>query len=264
MIIDANAHATADGKWFNTDHDASLDRLLREMDAAGVDRAVVTGIPGYLSTSEVLRVTSEHPERLIPVGAFDPSRFSSCEQAVSGARDTLRDRGIVGFKLHPRLNRYDPLEQHCLAVLDEISTWPQVPLVWICTFLHGPGIILKKPSVETLCELAVRFPAVNFVFVHGGGPDLLRLATAARSLPNTHFDLSYTMTRFAGSSVTLDLQYLFKTFDERLLFGSDFPEVGVPDATFAFSSLTQEIPQESIANISGQNLLRLIGEASQA
>ena len=57
-----------------------------------------------------------------------------------------------------------------------------------------------------------------------GGPDLLRLATAVRSAPNALIDISYTITRFQGTSVHLDLAHLLTTFDHRLVYGSDFPE----------------------------------------
>ena len=34
MIIDSLTHITPDGRWFSTSHDASIDRLLRELDGA--------------------------------------------------------------------------------------------------------------------------------------------------------------------------------------------------------------------------------------
>ena len=33
MIIDANVHVSADGKWFHTPHDASLEKLIREIES---------------------------------------------------------------------------------------------------------------------------------------------------------------------------------------------------------------------------------------
>ena len=46
MIIDSLTHVTPNGQWFSTSHDASEVRLLREMDEAGVDKAVFSRVPG--------------------------------------------------------------------------------------------------------------------------------------------------------------------------------------------------------------------------
>ncbi len=48
MIIDSLTHVTPDGRWFNTSHDAREARLLQEMDAAGVERAVVVALAGFI------------------------------------------------------------------------------------------------------------------------------------------------------------------------------------------------------------------------
>ena len=102
--------------------------------------------------------------------------------------------------------------------------WDEPFAVWICTFLHVPGMRPRSGPVEALCEIVGRNPGLPFVLAHGGGPDLLRLATAVRSAPNALLDLSYTLTRFQDTSVQLDLAHLLTNFDNRLVFGSDFPE----------------------------------------
>jgi predicted TIM-barrel fold metal-dependent hydrolase len=230
VIIDANVHATRDGRWFATGIDASLGRLLAELDRADVDRAVLTGLAGACPTGDVLALCAEAGGRLLPVGAFDPAAHDAPEAVRRAARAELAGRGLLGVKLHPRLGRYDVLDDRVLALLDELAGWDERLGVWICTLLHVPGLRLRRGPVEALCELVGRTPELPFVLVHGGGPDLLRLATAVRSAPNALLDLSHTLTHLAGSSVDADLAHLLETFDERLAFGSDFPEGDVRDA----------------------------------
>ena len=256
MIVDANVHATRDGGWFGTGHDASLGRLLAELDRAGVDRAVLTGLAGATSTEDVLALCREAGGRLLPVGAFDPAAHDSPEAVRRAARDELSGRGLLGVKLHPRLGRYDVLDDRVLALLDELASWDDERLgVWICTLLHVPGLRPRQPPVEALCELVGRTPELTFVLVHGGGPDLLRLATAVRSAPNALLDLSYTVTHLGGSSVGDDLAHLLETFDERLVFGSDFPEGDISEALERLAAPP---------NVLGGNLARVFELAAAA
>ena len=194
------------------------------MEAAGVDRAVLTGLRGAVSTDDVLALCDEAEGRLLPVAPFDPCAYPTPADACRNARGELSGRDLLGVKLHPRLGRYDVLDDRVLAFLDDLATWDERPAVWICTFLHVPGMRPRRGPVEALCEIVGRTPDLTFVLAHGGGPDLLRLATAVRSAPNALLDLSYTLTRFEETSVHLDLAHLLTNFENRLVFGSDFPE----------------------------------------
>ena len=258
MVIDANAHASRDGRWFDTDHDARLSRLLAEMDAAGIDRAVLTGLQGAVSTDDVLALCAEAPSRLLPVGPFDPCAHPTPAEACAHARRELSGRGLIGVKLHPRLGRYDVLDDRVLAFLDDLATWEERPAVWICTFLHVPGRRPRSGPVEALCEVVGRNPDVPFVLAHGGGPDLLSLATAVRSAPNALLDISYTLTRFQGSSVHLDLAHLLTNFENRLVFGSDFPEAEPRRARELLEGLAANAQPDALAKVLGENLYRAL------
>jgi predicted TIM-barrel fold metal-dependent hydrolase len=258
VVVDANAHVSRDGQWFDTGHDASLGRLLGELDAAGIDRAVLTGLPGAISTDDVLALCAEADGRLLPVGPFDPCAHPTPAEACAQARRELSGRGLIGVKLHPRLGRYDVLDDRVLAFLDEIATWEGPPAVWICTFLHVPGLRPRSGPVEALCEIVGRHPDVQFVLAHGGGPDLLSLATAVRSAPNALLDVSFTITRYHGSSVQLDLAHLLTNFENRLVFGSDFPEAEPRRARSLLEELTAGAKPDALPKVLGGNLCRAL------
>src|SRR4029079_18655617 len=146
--------------------------------------------------------------RLLPVAGFDPCAHPSPAETRAEARRELSGRGLLGVKLHPRLGGYDVLDDRVLAFLDDLATWDERPAVWICTFLHVPGLRPRSGPVEALCEIVGRNPDVTLVLAHGGGPDLRGLAPAVRSAPNALLDLSYTLTRYEGTSVHMDLAHL--------------------------------------------------------
>jgi predicted TIM-barrel fold metal-dependent hydrolase len=258
VVIDANAHASRDGRWFDTDHDASLARLLAELDAARIDRAVLTGLPGANSTDDVLALCADADDRLLPVGPFNPCAFSTAAEACAQARRELAGRGLLGVKLHPRLGRYDVLDDRVIAFLDDLATWDERPAVWICSLLHVPGLRPRSGPVEALCEIVGRYPDVQFVLAHGGGPNLLSLATAVRSAPNALLDLSYTLTHYHGTSVQLDLAHLLTTFENRLVFGSDFPEEAPTRARALLEDLATGTDPETLPKVLGGNLRRAL------
>ena len=259
MIVDANVHVTSDGRWFDTSVDASVDTLLGQLDEAGVERAVVVGLPGQTTNDEVLAICARHPDRLLPVGSFDPAAHEDESRLLAAARAELKDHGLLGFKLHPRLGGYDPLDPRVETLLEEVASWDPTPPVWLCTLLHSPRVRLGKPPVETIHQLVDRHPALTFVLAHGGGADLLALASAVRASPNAFVELSYTLTHFAGSSVEQDIAWLMHTFERRVMFGSDFPEWRVGDALSTLQRLLADVPSESAARVLGGNLAKVLG-----
>jgi predicted TIM-barrel fold metal-dependent hydrolase len=261
VIVDANAHASLTGEWFGTGHDASLSRLLAAMDDAGVDRAVLTGLIDVAPTAAVVELAAHAAGRLLPVGAFDPGEHATPDAVREAARAELRGRGLVGVKLHPRLGRYDLLDPRALALMDELESWDDRLGVWICTFLHVPGIRAAAGPVEALVEVVGRYPGLRFVLVHGGGPDLLRLATAVRGSHNALLDLSYTLTHLAGSSVGTDITHLLTTFERRLVFGSDFPEGDVGAARAALEGLASGAGPDALARVLGGNMGEMLDGA---
>lgn len=258
MTIDSLTHVTPDGHWFHTDYDASESRLLREMDAANVERAVVVPLAGYISNEFVLEVCQRRPGRLVPGASFNPAAYSSPKKAVGEFRASLRDAPFKVLKLHPRLNRYDPLDPRVTAVLEELDSWKTTSLVWLDSLLYFAGGRLRKPLVDTLHELVGRHPELTFVLLHAGGSWALQLAEAIRDYPKTLLDISFTMRRYAGSSTATDLAFLLRTFDQRMIFGSDFPEIGVGEALADFHDISAGLASDKRDNVLGKNLAGLL------
>ena len=258
MIVDSLVHVTANGRWFQTDLDARPEALLRQMDEAGVEKAVVTALAGHIANDFVLSVSNRYGGRLIAGASFDPTTSLYPEEAVREFRNQIYDAPFAVLKLHPRLNRYDPLDPRCLAILREAAAWARPPAIWIDTLFYYRGAALRKPVVDTIHCIVSEFPTLTFALLHAGGSWALQIAESVRDCPNAFLDLSFTLKRYYGSSLWTDLRYLVKTFDRRLLFGSDFPEASIPEAVGLFSELTTGTDPEKVANVAGKNLGRLL------
>ena len=263
MIFDSLTHVTPDGRWFHTAFDATEDRLVREMDECGVERAAVVALAGHIPNDFVLRLCRKRADRFVPCGSVDPAQYRSAKRAASEFRAQFRDAGFRALKLHPRLNRYDPLDPRCLAVLEEMASWKAPLPVWLDTLFYFPGGKLRKPLVDTIHELVSRFPGLRFVLLHGGGSWVLQVAEAVRDCPNAWLDISFTAHRYAGSSVAQDLRFLISTFDRRLVFGSDFPEVSIAEALRDFRDLAQGVAREKCDNILAGNLDAILRQGTR-
>jgi len=214
----------------------------------------------YIPNDFILEVCDRHPKQLIPGASFNPAGYETEHEAVRAFKDQLQGGSFRVLKLHPRLNRYDPLDPRSLAILEELASW-EVPLpVWLDSLLYYKGGSLQKSLVDTIHEIVGRFQTINFVILHAGGSWALQLAEAIRDCQNTFLDISFTLCRYRNSSVWTDLRFLIETFDRRIVFGSDFPEFGTSQALDYFRDLTAGISTEKCANVLGANLHRILFE----
>jgi predicted TIM-barrel fold metal-dependent hydrolase len=257
--FDALVHVTPDGRWFNTAHDASETRLLGEMDAAGVEKAVVVALAGHIDNAFVRSVCQRHPDRLLAGVSIDPSASATPEAAADALDHLLEEGPPAALKLHPRLHRYDLLDPRVLAALERLAGRQAPPVIWLDSLIYPPGVLVRQPLVESVRHVVQRFPGLRFVLLHAGGSRALEFYDAVAGLPNAVLDLSYSLTRYAGSSVSLDHRFLVERFDRRTVFGSDFPEVGPVEAVRAFERLVEGLADERVGNVAGATLERFLG-----
>lgn len=259
MIIDSLTHVTPNGRWFDTPHDASVDRLLREMDKANIDKAVVVALADYIENDFVLNICKNYNDRLIPGLSINPASYSSSEKAILAIRSLINNEEFVVLKLHPRLNGYDPLDLRCLSILEEIASHPKPMHLWLDTLFRNDRCLLKKGLIDTIHELAFRFPDIQFILLHGTGPNLLELSELVGRFDNLIIDLSLTLLYYNNSSISADIQFILQKRDQRTIVGSDFPEYKPLEYINMIKGLASEAgcSQKNIDNVLGHNLLRL-------
>jgi hypothetical protein len=95
------------------------------------------------------------------------------------------------------------------------------------------------------------------ILMHGGDVNLLGLMEIIRPYQNILLDLSFTLCRYEGSSVDLDMRYLFKNFDQRICVGSDNPQYSLADLRRRFEELTTGVDLEKRLNAAHRNLLAI-------
>ncbi len=201
----------------------SVDELLKAMDAAEVERAVLLGWyweraqNGAAQNRFYGECVCAHPDRLSGFATVQPA--AGAEAAVAEMRRAAQE-GLIGLgELSPHAQGYgvEGGNFHAvLAVAAELG-WPVNLHVTDPASGNYPGRV-ETPLVDFV-RLAEAWPNVNFILAHWGGG----LATgrgAGLKMENVFYDtaaspLLYDATVWARGTAAAGA--------ERILFGSDFP-----------------------------------------
>jgi predicted TIM-barrel fold metal-dependent hydrolase len=194
----------------------SADELLRAMDAAGVERAVLLG--WYWENA----ATCAEQNRFYAAAVrAHPNRLAAFATVLPGAADALtelrraRDDGLIGLgELSPHSQHVaaDSSALHALLALAGELAMPVNLHVTDPTSRPFPGRV--ETPLEDFARLARAYPRVTFILAHWGGG--LPLA----DLPNVLLDTAASPLLYGAEvwgRVGRDVPA------ERVLFGSDFP-----------------------------------------
>lgn len=250
-LFDSLTHVTADGQWGVGVHnyDASHLRLLAELDRIGAHRACLVAIAGVADNDYTMKVARTDPHRFVPIGSIDVA----AEDDPATAVERLAGEGFVGLKLHPRLHGYDPLGEPCRAAIDAAGRSGLT--VFLDTLFRQRSRSTTHP-IDIVDELLVTNPGCRFVLLHATGATALELFELGRMHGHVLIDLSFTMMRYAGSSVDADIGFLCEQLDQRVCIGSDFPEYTPAEALDRFQQLTSGLADDKRENVVWRNLDR--------
>ncbi len=239
----------------------SVDELLRELDTAGIERAVLLG--WYW----------ERPENSAAQNRFfaewvrlHPTRLSACAtiNPVAGGSATLaeirwaKDAGFVGLgELSPHAQGYvmdDPVFREALALAGELH----LPVNLHVTDPDSrpyPGRVLTP--LGDFVALAQALPQTTFVLAHWGGllPLRAEYAAAVRALGNLYYDTAASPLMY---DATIWRRFVDGVGVEKVLFGSDLPlslypriEAGAGLVRFVAELKSELRPEEAETILSG-------------
>ena len=253
--------------------DDDADRLVAELDEAGVDEAFLV-VPDYshvarcaLNQAELAghldRVNRRHPGRFRVFWGVDPR---GGKDGVDLFERCVGDYGFAGLKLYPlcgyspsdrRLYPYFELcEERGLPVLSHTGPgWGQLD------FEYGMPLLVD--------EAARDFPRVNFILGHGGVTHVDESTYLCAHRPNVHLDISQFHSVLAADGWQAHLNRLFRLgISHKILFGTCWPSYrlseSLPGLVTAFAKgqpAVAGIKEADRRMIMGGNSLRLVGAA---
>ena len=242
----------------------TVEELLLEMDAAGVDRAVLLGwywenaLTCTVQNRFYARCVREHPDRLMAFATVQPVAGPA---AVQEELRRAHGEGLCGLgELSPHSQGYavtDPAFGAVLTLAGELG----LP---VNLHITDPASRPFPGRVETpLADfkmLAQLYPGTRFILAHwGGGLPLVDATVNAGNLPNVYYDT-------AASPLLYDAGIWSRALpvygEDRVLFGSDYPLNLYPrsDAEPAMTRLLAEARAANVpAGVFAANVRRLLG-----
>ncbi|KUJ41269.1 hypothetical protein ACZ90_68005 [Streptomyces albus subsp. albus] len=247
------------------------DRLVAEMDAAGVDRAFLVAADFThaarcaLSPPELAalhdRVNRRHPGRFSVFWGVDPR---AGQDGIDLFERCLTEYGFAGLKLYPPCG-YSPSDPRLYPYF-EICAQRRIPVLthtgpgWgPLDFSHGRPLLVDQAARD--------FPTVDFILGHGGVTHVDEASYLCAHRPNVHLDISQFHAVLSADGWQAHLNRLFRMgIEHKILFGTCWPSYRL---SASLSGLVGEFGPDSdvFAGIKGSaralimsgNSLRLLG-----
>ena len=213
-------------------YDPDGEKFLSQMDAAGIDKAVIFGsdfgkelgdpaVHPFESNRHYARIAKNHPDRFLAVCALDPRRPG----AIAHAEQCIEAWGMGGFKLHPAAGFY-PTDEILYPLYEKCAHW-NVPLMFHTGAQPAAPVYLDHQRSLFLAEAATRFPDTKFIMAHVAMDLWEEAVMYGKLIPNLYFDLSYHQFNFNTWGTKKFYSWLRFLIDEcgasRLMWATDSP-----------------------------------------
>jgi L-fuconolactonase len=281
-VVDAHAHVFEAStlvqprpvtQLYPADRRAPAEDLLKDMDALGIDHAVLVGL--HVGDHYIAESARKHPSRFAAVGVYDPAIDDSRSEAFSA----LRHRRLRGLRMRSlgdpsvsNVRRLDPFP--LLAFMEEERRV-------VSFFGEGTQMDLLLEILQLLPQLTVVLnhlgvPLENFSVDHLGRPRLnvplppptLTTVAALSEFPNVHvvwsgqYAVSRSVPPFADT-IAWSERLVELYGPNRMLWGSDYPWI-IPQPGYKIvldlvDAHFPGLPTDQREAIMGNNAARLYG-----
>jgi len=247
-VFDSHVNLSESGRWFKTDLDASYERAVDALDESNIGRAVLLAMPGTC-TNSVFENSNIDRERFWCFGNIDMDR-------INYSIDQIKELELDGVKFHPRVQGFgldQLLDMPFLYELDDLG----LPLM-ICGWQQSTVLPIASLSPLHVDSIAKRHPTLKIILSHLGGHRFWDAFTVARSNPMVYLDCSYFLHHFNGTSLVSDFFSSLHMIDEKVIYGSDFPEVDPSNYLNLFYSGVAATSAAKQSNVLYRNLERFL------
>ena len=265
-IFDCLTHPTIDGSWISEKYGKSnsLENLLMQMKNANVKWAFAVGmgrgIGGY-EEGLYAQYIFESKGNVFPIALVDYSDIPDVSgmSAIQIYIEKITKLGYRGIKIHPRFSGIAYNDKRNAELIKTAHSNGLIAM--ICTYPYQSSPLFLQNTTENLFKLLMDIGDSRLILLHGGAVQLMHVCEIARHFPNVLLDLSFTICKYAKSSIDADIAYLFNSFDRRICIGSDSPEFSLMELRSRYEFFSADISEEKKINIAYKNLLELTGQS---
>ena len=195
--------------------DGRVSSLLRSMDRAGIEQAVLCSIATRPAQFEKILAWSEaiRSDRIVPFPSVHPA-----DPDVRPRIAQIAAAGFRGIKLHPYYQDFDIADPRVFPVYEELCAQE---LILVChTGFDVAFPRIRKADPERIAAVVARFPDLVFIATHMGSWedwDAVETHLIGRSV---YIDTSYSLHMLSPARAR---QLLLRHPVDRVLFGTDSP-----------------------------------------
>jgi uncharacterized protein len=225
------------------EYDLTPEQLLRDMDTAMVDMAVITPVDRYLAVNNqegndyILSVAAEYKSKFIPACTASPWLG---QQAVEEIKRAL-SKGARMIVLHPFLQGFQANDELVFPLL-ECAVELKVPV-----YIHSgmPG----NSTPWQIVDVADKFPEADIIMGHCGATDFwYDLVNAVKAVKNICIEASLARPFMFAN-------YLGSVGKEKGLMGSYAP---INKLSFEWAQMRKNLPEAHAGGVYGDNLKKLL------
>jgi uncharacterized protein len=232
----------------------SVEERLKTLDSLGVrafPALVYPHKPGMAAwLNEWARDFAEATPGCVPSGTFYPEPGASAY-----VREAL-ELGTPIFKVHVQVGDYDPRSDELDDVWGQLAE-AAVPVVVHCGSGPIPG---RHTGPGPFGEVLRKHPQLTAVIAHLGMPEYAE-HLALTSYPNVHLDTTMALTPFTEALMPFphDLRPRLADLQDRIVLGSDFPNIPYPYATQLTALEQLDLGNNWLRAVCWTNGTRLLG-----
>jgi predicted TIM-barrel fold metal-dependent hydrolase len=237
----------------------TAEKLIEEMDKAGVDKSVVLNIGWrsidlcYVTNDYIMEAAAKYPARLVPFCSVPqlcaPESIAEVERCVKG--------GIKGIgELRPDIE-VDLIDEYGIAYIGEFLKTNKLTLLVHATEPVGhdyPGKDLVTPAVlETFIG---QLPGVNIICAHWGGglPFYTLMPEVKKAFARVYYDSAASPFLYTPAVYGAVAGLAGK---DRILFGSDYPLISQKRQLDEINAIDMNAADKEL--LLGGNVAKLLG-----
>jgi predicted TIM-barrel fold metal-dependent hydrolase len=222
------------------------------------DDETVSGVPGA-PNDLIGKAVEDHPDVFIPFAGIDPHKGAAAIDEIRRCHDLFGIKGIG--ELNPARQKFFPNDEAFYPI------WEVCQELGIVVMFHmgfagagagkpgGMGYKLDAVrAIPYLDDMAADFPELNVIHAHPGWPFHHEAIAACWHKANFWIDLSGFAPRYFPEEV---VRYANNLIQDRVLFGTDWPVVGIDRWMDEFAELP--IKDSVRPKILKENARRLLG-----
>jgi predicted TIM-barrel fold metal-dependent hydrolase len=190
-----------------------LDEMVRMMDAAGIDRGILT--INAADPRPFAAMAARYPERFLLSAVIDPLQGM---QAVCTVERLVKDHGVRLVRMVPFLFNRPPNDKVCYPIYTKCIELGVA--VSVNTGIPGPPMPAEPQRPLHLDEVCLFYPDLVLIMAHGADPWWGEAIRLLLKYPNLHMMTSAYLPKYLPDEL---IHFMNTRGQDKVMFATDFP-----------------------------------------